>query len=211
MSPVYFKSIELRGFRTYANHTKLEIHEGVNGVVGPDGCGKSSFFAAILWALGSESTGEEIFKGTENRLPATAATVSLNFVEDDRRYSVTRTCRPDGESTIDIEGIDSERHSPQDALERIASAFTIIETLEDLSAKAQSEEASGILIIDDIDCDFSELETAQYAALITALGSRFQIIFVSQDKAMMKTSDYITGVTMEEWGITKLIGMRFTR
>tara|TARA_B110000908_G_scaffold133745_1_gene157839 strand:- start:9899 stop:10150 length:252 start_codon:yes stop_codon:yes gene_type:complete len=82
--------------------------------------------------------------------------------------------------------------------------------LEDLSSKAQTEGASGVLIIDDIDRDLAEQEVEKYAALVVALSSRFQIIFATENKTMMNSADQITGVTMEEWGITTMFGMRLT-
>lgn len=151
-----------------------------------------------------------IFKGTENRSPAPPATVSLNLIDNERCYTLTRTCHLDGESTLEIEGIDCDRHSPQEALASIASAFTVIKSLEDLSSKAQTEGASGVLTIDGIDRDLSEQEVEKYAALVVALSSRFQIIFATENKTMMNSADQITGVTMEEWGITTMFGMRLT-
>lgn len=80
-------SIEIKGFKSFANQTILNFKEQVTGVVGPNGSGKSNIVDAIRWVLG-EQKGKElrldqmsdvIFNGTKSRKPGGVAQVSMSF------------------------------------------------------------------------------------------------------------------------------------
>ncbi|MCB9230340.1 MAG: chromosome segregation protein SMC [Bacteroidia bacterium] len=81
------KSLEIYGFKSFADKTKFFFDKGITGVVGPNGCGKSNIVDAIRWALGeqktknlrSEKMENIIFNGTEKRKRANFAEVSLTF------------------------------------------------------------------------------------------------------------------------------------
>jgi chromosome segregation protein len=83
------KKVELLGFKSFADRTRLEFTDGVAGVVGPNGCGKSNLSDAISWVLGEQSArmlrGERmadvIFNGTGSRPPTGMAEVSLTLVD----------------------------------------------------------------------------------------------------------------------------------
>src|SRR3954464_3622747 len=97
--------LEITGFKSFADHTELVFTgEGITGVVGPNGCGKSNVSDAISWVLGEQRVknlrgGEMkdvIFQGSRNRQPSGMAEVVLHMLRDETV-----------EEEVDIEDIDS--------------------------------------------------------------------------------------------------------
>src|SRR4051812_30602039 len=110
---MHLKSLELLGFKSFADKTLFEFHEGVTAVVGPNGCGKSNVLDAVRWVLGEQSAkalrggemADVIFNGTDSRKPVGFAEVSLTFTDcgqelgvDWHDVRVTRRVYRDGNS-----------------------------------------------------------------------------------------------------------------
>jgi chromosome segregation protein len=110
------KRLEISGFKSFADKVVLDFQQGVTGVVGPNGCGKSNIVDAIRWCMGEQSAKhlrgksmeDVIFAGSDNRRPLGMAEVSLIFSTEDGRapakfldyaeIQLTRRLYRDGES-----------------------------------------------------------------------------------------------------------------
>ncbi|TVQ26900.1 MAG: chromosome segregation protein SMC [Spirochaetaceae bacterium] len=88
---VFLKSIELFGFKSFADRSRLEFADGVSALLGPNGCGKSNIVDAIKWVLGEQATKslraermeDVIFNGTEDRKALNVAEVTLTLSNDE--------------------------------------------------------------------------------------------------------------------------------
>lgn len=94
---MYLKAIELHGFKSFPEKTKIEFEKGMSGVVGPNGSGKSNISDAIRWVLGETRSSQLraagkmediIFGGTQKRSPMGFASVSLILDNTDRAFDV---------------------------------------------------------------------------------------------------------------------------
>ena len=110
---MFLKSLELFGFKSFADRTKVDFVPGITAIVGPNGCGKSNVVDAIKWVLGEkqarnirgEVMGDVIFSGTEERKHLSLAEVFLT-IDNSRRIldfdsdsvTVGRRIFRDGES-----------------------------------------------------------------------------------------------------------------
>src|SRR2546430_16352880 len=82
------EKLEISGFKSFSERTSLVFGEGITGVVGPNGCGKSNIAEAISWVLGEQSAKnlrggkmeDVIFNGTRDRKPTGMAEVLLTLV-----------------------------------------------------------------------------------------------------------------------------------
>ncbi len=85
------RSLKVHGFKSFADPTTIEFHDGITAVVGPNGCGKSNIGDAIRWVLGEQrptairgaKMEEAIFQGTVSRRPVNRGSVSLTVSNED--------------------------------------------------------------------------------------------------------------------------------
>ncbi|WP_238915503.1 chromosome segregation protein SMC [Clostridium sp. YIM B02555] len=92
---MFLKSLEIRGFKSFADKTELKFRKGVTAVVGPNGSGKSNISDAVRWVLGEQSIKvlrggkmeDVIFAGTQFRKPVGLAQVSLTLDNSDEKLA----------------------------------------------------------------------------------------------------------------------------
>src|SRR5688572_9020270 len=112
--------LEIKGFKSFGDKVTLNFNDGITGIVGPNGCGKSNIVDAIRWVLGEQKTRNlrsdkmenVIFNGSKNRKPVQMAEVSLTFDNDKgilpseySQVTVTRRYHRSGDSEYMLNGV----------------------------------------------------------------------------------------------------------
>ena len=156
------KKLQILGFKSFCDRTELKFQgEGVAGIIGPNGCGKSNIADAIAWVLGEQSAKtlrgsrmeDVIFAGTRDRKPNGMAEVSLTMIDPDA-YEGADVAEPEIEIVDEMPG-DWDEASLRTKAEHETDEYT-----EDVRP-GQTEEVPG-----EVKASLSEVhpETADAAA-----------------------------------------------
>ncbi len=162
------KKLELQGFKSFPDRTKIVFHPGITAIVGPNGTGKSNIVDAILWVLGGqrqkglrgEKTEDIIFNGNAKKPPLGMAdvTMALEHLEDET--SINHRAFRSGESEYRLNGKPARLKDIQDTLWKRAVAekeYFVIEqgsvgtilTTKPAEKRALLEEAAGTAFYKD--------------------------------------------------------------
>jgi len=164
------RSLSIHGFKSFADATVIDFHEGITAVVGPNGCGKSNISDAIRWVLGEQRPSairggkmeEAIFQGSLNRPPVNRASVTMVVSNEDgglpvafKEVEIGRTLYRDGGSDYSLNRSTCRLRDVLDLCRDTglgANAYSVIENrmidaiLSDRAEERRQlfEEASGI-------------------------------------------------------------------
>ncbi|MFQ6083774.1 MAG: chromosome segregation protein SMC [Candidatus Aminicenantia bacterium] len=121
---MFIKKIELHGFKSFPDRTKILFHPGVTAIVGPNGCGKSNIVDSVLWVLGEqklktlrgERTVDIIFNGSSRRAPLGLVDVVMTLGNSDEELIIGHRAFRTGEREYRLNGKQVRLRDIQDAL-----------------------------------------------------------------------------------------------
>jgi chromosome segregation protein len=173
---VRLKSLEIKGFKSFADKTVVRFDEGITGIIGPNGCGKSNIIDSIRWVIGeskisalrSENLDSLVFNGSKTRNGSSMAEVSLTFEN-------TKNLLPTEFSTITVTRRYYKNGESEYRLNDVACRLKDIHNLfMDTGVSTDSYAIIELGMVDDIikDKDNSRRRMLEQAAGITIYKTR---------------------------------------
>ena len=170
------KSLEIKGFKSFADKTVVRFDEGITGIIGPNGCGKSNIIDSIRWVIGeqkisalrSENLDSLVFNGSKTRSASSMAEVSLTFEN-------TKNLLPTEFSTITVTRRFYKNGESEYRLNDVACRLKDIHNLfMDTGVSTDSYAIIELGMVDDIikDKDNSRRRMLEQAAGITIYKTR---------------------------------------
>ena len=170
------KSLEIKGFKSFADKTVVRFDEGITGIIGPNGCGKSNIIDSIRWVIGeqkisalrSENLDSLVFNGSKTRSASNMAEVSLTFEN-------TKNLLPTEFSTITVTRRFYKNGESEYRLNDVACRLKDIHNLfMDTGVSTDSYAIIELGMVDDIikDKDNSRRRMLEQAAGITIYKTR---------------------------------------
>ena len=170
------KSLEIKGFKSFADKTIIKFDEGITGIIGPNGCGKSNIIDSIRWVIGeqkisalrSENLDSLVFNGSKTRNASSMAEVTLTFEN-------TKNLLPTEFSTISVTRRFYKNGESEYRLNDVACRLKDIHNLfMDTGVSTDSYAIIELAMVDDIikDKDNSRRKMLEQAAGITIYKTR---------------------------------------
>lgn len=214
---MHLQSIELSGYRSFANPNTLECSPEITAFVAPNGLGKSNILEATIWALdlpNPKNNGQVIFEGTSERSPMMSAEVSLTISGVFRSggpLNITRThSREIERSTFTIEGNTYHPGKLPDWFPQVASKFHLISDIPSFQALLAHRPKGQIILLDEVDGPMNDDLIQGYCSDLDDLVQNNQLVLVTHSKLSMSLASVMCGITMEEWGVSALLPMRLS-
>ena len=207
------QEVTISGFGSFGRPQTLEFKTGINMIVGPDGCGKTTLIQALLWASGQiahDGSNEDLhFKGAASLKPAGQILVALTIAENGDTFPLSRFRSKNQslshfrlrEKSTPIQGF---RKQFQDQLPKIQ----LVQDLQTLLDLARQKPHGEIFLGDELDRNLSPEEATSFIRTLELLGEKNQIILATHSKTTLSLADHIIGVTMEENGVSEVFSMR---
>lgn len=165
---MFIKKLELQGFKSFPERTKILLHPGITAIIGPNGTGKSNIVDSILWVLGGQKfkslRGEKIediiFNGNTKKAPLGMADVSLFLGNEEEELTINHRAFRSGESEYRLNGKSVRLKDIQDTLWKKAiaekeyfvieqGAFGLFLTSKPAEKRLLLEEAAGTAFYKD--------------------------------------------------------------
>lgn len=233
---MFLKSIELEGFKSFAENTHVEFGDGITAIIGANSSGKSNIADAVAWVFGEGknsagfSVEELIFNGNEKHAKSETAKVTLTFIDETK---ITRTLSRTGEdnffinekpttenevrSLLEKTGIckNSCVFINQDVLQKLAEGKSDKNLSESEKAYAfisstlssTGEKVLPLYVVDDIDAFFDDKNLERFIEMVQDAENKTQLIVITHNKKVIQAASQMIGVSVDDTGMSNVMSI----
>lgn len=233
---MFLKSIELEGFKSFAEKTYVEFGDGISAIIGANSSGKSNIADGVAWVFGEGknsgtfSVEELIFNGNEKHAKRETAKVTLTFIDETK---ITRTLSRAGEENFFINEKVATENEVRPLLEKtgicknscvVINQDVLQKLAEDKSDKnlSESEKAYAFIsstlsstgekvlplyVLDDIDAFFDAKHIERFIELLRKVESKTQLIVITHNKKVIQAASQMIGVSVDDTDMSKVMSL----
>lgn len=233
---MFLKSIELEGFKSFAENTHVEFGDGISAIIGPNNSGKSNIADGVAWVFGEGknsvcfSADNVIFRGNEKHAKSETAKVTLTFVDETK---ITRTVARTGEDKFFINEKPTIENEVRSLLEKtgiyenscvVINQDVLQKLAEGKSDKNLSESEKGyafisstlsstgekllpLYILDDIDAFFDAKHIERFIELLRKVENKTQLIVITHNKKVIQAASQMIGVSVNDTDMSKVMSL----